>query len=41
MAPFNTQMQHEKVKYSQAAKSVGLWPDFRKVLKPDTEILRK
>jgi hypothetical protein len=34
MAPFNTQMQHENVKYKNAAKSVGEWPLFKKLRKP-------
>jgi hypothetical protein len=40
MAPFRTQMQHEKLKYRNEANRVGLCPVFRKALKPDTVILR-
>src|SRR5471032_3348007 len=33
IAPFNTQVQHEKAKYRNAANSVGAWPVRRKFLK--------
>ncbi len=33
IAPFNTQVQHEKAKYRNAANSVGAWPVRRNFLK--------
>ena len=34
-APFSTQLQQENEKYRKTANNVGLWPDFRNVLKAD------
>jgi hypothetical protein len=33
IAPLSTQMQHEKLKYRNAANNVGPWPERRNVLK--------